>query len=205
MGKGARITVAISVGVFVLLAVLILTRYGEYDPRDLPSRVIVTAKAMRGYHVHARVSFYPSVEIPGVCVKMLGTQGSSTIQEEYDGIPESGIVIETKKRWKGICGYQLNRIWVTCTESSTYPKYRNDSIGEAGIGILDKDSNNINRNEFGYHSLSKIKIESNHLKILVSNRKNYFFGCDTECDDSGDFGIDKTTSSLLITCEEGPK
>jgi hypothetical protein len=193
------------VGSLLLLAFVAWSRYGEYDSRDLPSSVKITAKAMYGYHVHARASFYPSVEIPGVCVQVLGTPGSSTIEKAYNDIPETGVVVETKKKWKGICGYQLNRIWVTCTKTISYPDFKDDSIGEAGIGILEKGDEKIDRNGFGYHSHSKIKIESNHLKVLVVNGKNYFFGCDSECDDSGAFGIDKSSSSILVSCEDGPK
>ena len=190
-------------GIAALGLVFVWSQYGEYDHRDLPSKIRITAKAKDGYHVHVKATFYPSREIPGLCVQIMGTPGSSTIKEYYNDISASGIEAVTKKRWGGICGYQLNVLFVTCTKTKSYPDFKNDSIDWAGIGILKKDDSPQDRTGFGYHSISSNPILNNAMSILVINGKNHFFGCESGCEDHGSFGIDKSNTAINISCKDG--
>jgi hypothetical protein len=91
---------------------------------------------------------------------------------------------------------------VTCTKTDTFPEYKSDSVGLAGIGILDKDIPAIEKNGFGYENRSANPILNSSLSILVINGRNYFFGCDSDCEDSRQFGIDKSNQELKISCME---
>jgi len=199
--KLKKIAIAL-LGLSMVGLLIILSQYGEYDNRDLPSKIHITAKPMDGYQVHVKASFYPSRELQVLCIPIMGTTASGIIKETFNSIPNSGIDVETKKKWSGLCAYQFNGLIVTCTKTDTFPEFKNDSVGSAGIGILDKDNPAIDKNGFGYENRSTNPIGNNALSILVINGRNYFFGCDSDCEDARQFGIDKTNQEINISCME---
>jgi hypothetical protein len=168
----------------------------------LPSKIHVSATPIDGYKVHVKASFYPSREIQGLCIPIMGTTVSGIIKETFNSVPPSGIDVVTKRNWSGLCAYQFNGLIVTCTKTDTFPDFRDDSIGLAGIGILDKGNPSIDKSGFGYENRSINPIVNNALSILVIKGRNYFFGCNSDCEDARQFGIDKSNQELKISCME---
>ncbi len=195
--------IAISfLGLIVVGLLIALSQHGEYDPRDLPSKIHISAKSMDGYHVHVKASYYPSREIQVLCIPIMGTTASGIIRETYTSIPDSGIEVVTKRKWSGLCAYQFSHLIVTCTKTDSFPDDKSDTLGSVGIGILDKDDPSINKNGFGYDNRSTNPIIQNALSILVVNGRSHFFGCDSDCEDHRLFGIDKSNRELKISCME---
>ncbi len=193
----AAITAIAAFGLF-----LFFFEYGEYDKRDLPSKIMLTTSAKGDHHIHAYASFYPARNIPGLCVKIMGMQLGSTIEESYPDIPASGVEITTKKKWAGFCEYKLDQIFITCTNTKQFPGTNNGITKWAGIGILNKGDKSIDMSGVEYESSSVNKIENNALNILIENGKNYFFACDSGCEDNRALGMDRTNRSLKVSCED---
>jgi len=168
------------------------------DTREIPEKILVQAKAQDGYHVHISVLFYATSNRP-FCH---GVFGESPINEEksYQDISKAGVEIEIRKRWPGYCGFRFGMMSVACTRESTLPRIYDNTYEPVSIGIHDSLEPDPKVRAKIAHSPNRIL--DNSMNIRVSGATAHFWGCDSNCEDSDDFGMDGRNTHLSIDCRE---
>jgi hypothetical protein len=168
------------------------------DTRGIPEKIWVQAKAQDGYHVHVKVLFNATSNRP-FCH---GVFGESPINEEnpYYDISNDGVEIEIRKQWPGYCGYRFGMMSVACTRDITLPRIYDNTYEPVSIGIHDSLEPDPGIRAKIAHSPNRIL--GNSLNIRVKGAKAHFWGCDSNCEDSDDFGLDSRNTRLSIDCRE---
>jgi hypothetical protein len=173
---------------------------GSADSRDIPESIKVKAIAKDGYHIHAKLLYYPANPIRFICTGVFG-DGLKVREEVLNDIPESGTVFPIKKRMPGICQYRFNFAEIACTKSKTYAENGKNIPEAVPIGALDTT---LEESTFaGDMFRSKNKILDGFLHIEVKGEKSLFWGCKNDCENAKDFGVDGSNQSMSIECMEG--
>lgn len=180
--------------------VILIDQYGEFDRRDLPSKLRISAKADSGYHIHAELVFYPTREIPLICIPIMGTTLSGSIGEYFNDIPESGVDLKLKRKWAGLCKYQFEILDIACTQTLVRPYRQDGTWASIGIGILESEMDSIPRTDLTMGSQTPIL--DGTIRIEGTGILNEFYGCKSNCGEALGFGINKSIESIAITCKE---
>lgn len=188
----------VALSVFIL--VILKSQYGEYDHRNFPSKLKLSAKADKGYHVHVQLGFYPTREIPILCIPIMGTARSGSITQTFNDISEKILELELKKKWAGFCRYQFSILGVACTQTPAQPSRVDGTWESVGIGLLlgDQETKAWSDLTFGSHT----PILENTLTITGDGKMNRFYGCDSGCEKAQGFGINNSNEIINIACKD---
>ena len=196
--KLKRFEVALS-GLAVFSLVILWVQFGEYDHRDLPSNVKVTVKSDGALKARATVIFNSSRSTLLLCTGLFGN-GLNSIEENYTDIPSSGLDVRIKRKWAGLCKYEFYMMSITCSKMESQPANSNGTYESAAVGILEKPG--MSKADYGHVLKSENRLIDNSLAVVGDGPRKTFFGCDSACDPHVDFGIDRSTTTIRVSCYE---
>ncbi len=188
-----------SFGLPAMLCSLMVFNCGSGDTRNLPDKIKVNAVTSGGYHVHARLLYYPTNPIKFICTGIFG-EGLKVKDGVFNDISESGVEFQIKKKWAGICMYQFSALAIECSKSDSYSFSSNEGPEHILIGTLDSSIEESTYQRNNYFSANRIS--DNSLHIEVSGKRSMFWGCKDDCENRPDFGLNSSNQSLTISCQE---
>ncbi len=188
------------IGLMATIGSLMIVNCGSRDTRNLPNNIRVKSLNSNGYHAHARMVFNPTNPIKFICTGIFG-EGLKTKEYIFNDISESGVELNIKKKVSGICGYKFNALSIECSKSPTYFSSDDPPPEKIILGLLDTS---VSAATFeGNTFVSPNKILNNILHIEISGEKSRFWGCNDDCENKEDFGLNNSNQTLTINCQDG--
>jgi hypothetical protein len=168
--------------------------YGEYDYRDIPSSIHISAKTEGNLHAHATVTFDATNPFPIICTGVFN-EGMTGKEIFLENISSNGIDVAIKQKWKGFCSYKFNSIAVTCTDSAKHYHYdsKNAWPKEAYLRTT--------RGEFSQVVKYQDFLGSDLFVINDENGEKEFYNCLDSCENTTRYTIDQKLQHLNISCE----